>query len=764
MKTLRLVILCISLFYFSNASKGQWVDVPLTGIYMYILGSYPSCMQQVNGTQWQLDTTCTDIVSMKVLYLNNAGLTSLDGIQYFDSLEELSCNKNAIAHITQLPARLKVLACEENGLQSIAYLPPGLEDISCTFNNLTSLPVLPVGLKYLECSWNNITILPLLPGTLEWLRCFDNQLTNLPTLPNGLTYLQCGSNLLTTLPVLPNTLGSLECYSNNLGSLPVLPVGLDFLDCSGNNISSLPAVLPPNLFYLSISENPIPTIPPLPNGLVRLYCSHTPITVLPQLPNSIAWLMCDGTGITIMPQLPPSMEFLDVSQTAITCLPRMNMVRKLYFDSTGITCLPNYPLSNTLSSPPLNTVPLCDFYNNNGCEFYGNINGKVYEDLNGNCQYDTTDRIFDEVKLQLWQGGNLIEQTTAYGGNYLFDTHSFATYQITVDTLSSPFRMRCPAGGSLTSVISAADSMDFNMDFALECKPGYDLEARSIFGGVFRPANITYVDIGAGDASNFYNSHCAAGVSGNVTLTLSGPVQYLAPANSALTPMVSGNTLTWNIADFGTVNFFSAFDILVRTDTFAQANQQVCFALTLNPIAGDNVPANNTLIQCFNVVNSYDPNDKQVYPHGNIDTSQRELTYTIRFQNTGNAEAQHIYITDTLSASINPASFQLLAYSHQPMVQIDGNKARFNYANINLPDSTSNEPGSHGYIQYKVRLKDNLPVGTTINNTAYIYFDFNAPVVTNTTTNTIYIPPVVVKPKSIGKYRIQGRVMPNGKL
>ena len=38
---------------------------------------------------------------------------------------------------------------------------------------------------------------------------------------------------------------------------------------------------------------------------------------------------------------------------------------------------------------------------------------------------------------------------------------------------------------------------------------------------------------------------------------------------------------------------------------------------------------------------------------------------------------------------------------------------------------------------HKIKIKDNKPVGTVINNTAFIYFDFNAPVVTNTTNNTI---------------------------
>ena len=110
------------------------------------------------------------------------------------------------------------------------------------------------------------------------------------------------------------------------------------------------------------------------------------------------------------------------------------------------------------------------------------------------------------------------------------------------------------------------------------------------------------------------------------------------------------------------------------------------------------------------------------------------------FQNTGNASAQHIYIVDTLDNNIDESSIQLLAYSHEPMVQVKGKAVRFNFANINLPDSVNDEPNSHGYVQYKVKRKGNLPVGTQIRNTAYIYFDFNAPVVTNTTVNTLTIP------------------------
>jgi hypothetical protein len=54
-----------------------------------------------------------------------------------------------------------------------------------------------------------------------------------------------------------------------------------------------------------------------------------------------------------------------------------------------------------------------------------------------------------------------------------------------------------------------------------------------------------------------------------------------------------------------------------------------------------------------------------------------------------------------------------------------------------LPDSNTNEPASHGFVTYKVNLKPSLTIGTVINNYASIYFDYNAPVITNTTVTTL---------------------------
>ena len=54
-----------------------------------------------------------------------------------------------------------------------------------------------------------------------------------------------------------------------------------------------------------------------------------------------------------------------------------------------------------------------------------------------------------------------------------------------------------------------------------------------------------------------------------------------------------------------------------------------------------------------------------------------------------------------------------------------------------LPDSNVNEQASHGFFKFEIAQTAGNIDGTVINNTANIYFDFNAAIVTNTTFHTI---------------------------
>lgn len=155
---------------------------------------------------------------------------------------------------------------------------------------------------------------------------------------------------------------------------------------------------------------------------------------------------------------------------------------------------------------------------------------------------------------------------------------------------------------------------------------------------------------------------------------------------------------------------------------------------------GDDTPFVST--DCQEVVGSYDPNDKYGYPKGfgeeHFVEKGQEIEYRIRFQNTGTDTAFNVVIEDVLSQNLEITSFRRGVSSHPYRVEIAGSDTlRFIFENIMLPDSNVNEPASHGFVKFKISPKADLAIGTQIFNTAAIYFDFNEPVLTNTTLHTI---------------------------
>lgn len=141
---------------------------------------------------------------------------------------------------------------------------------------------------------------------------------------------------------------------------------------------------------------------------------------------------------------------------------------------------------------------------------------------------------------------------------------------------------------------------------------------------------------------------------------------------------------------------------------------------------------------CQNNIGPYDPNDKQAVPTGygpeNYIGQGVPLDYKIRFQNTGTDTAFNIVIRDTLSAWLDPASVRPGAASHPYVWALLGqNVLEFKFENIMLPDSNVNLEGSQGFVKFFIEQKPNVPLETDIFNHAAIYFDFNAPIFTNTT-------------------------------
>lgn len=255
----------------------------------------------------------------------------------------------------------------------------------------------------------------------------------------------------------------------------------------------------------------------------------------------------------------------------------------------------------------------------------------------------------------------------------------------------------------------------------------------NLISTTIRPGAHTYIWLDG------FNHGCDT-VSGFIKLILDTLVNY--DSATVVPNSISGDTLVWT---FSALNYDSLHIkpvIFVTTDTLAAAGDTACFEVIINPLIKDVDTTNNHRTYCFPVMNGYDPNDKQVYPLGECPERYIEkdetITYTIRFQNTGNAEAINIFILDTINENLDFSSILILGSSHQMLVEAHAdNVLKFRFDNIYLPDSTSDEPNSHGYVIYEVNALPTAPEGIVISNKAEIYFDFNPPIVTNSVWNTL---------------------------
>ncbi|MBX7226024.1 MAG: T9SS type A sorting domain-containing protein [Chitinophagales bacterium] len=145
---------------------------------------------------------------------------------------------------------------------------------------------------------------------------------------------------------------------------------------------------------------------------------------------------------------------------------------------------------------------------------------------------------------------------------------------------------------------------------------------------------------------------------------------------------------------------------------------------------------------CKVIVGSFDPNEKTASPIGygseHFIEKNTAIDYTIYFQNTGNDTAYKVVVIDTISPSLDINTISSIVTSHNfQFERIDSNVVRFVFDSIYLVDSFQNEPLSHGFIKFNIQQTKENPKDTKIYNSAAIYFDRNAPIVTNATFHTI---------------------------
>lgn len=316
-----------------------------------------------------------------------------------------------------------------------------------------------------------------------------------------------------------------------------------------------------------------------------------------------------------------------------------------------------------------------------------------------------------------------------------------------VDVTQSPYTLQVApswlaANGFIASplhpvtqmvTLSPSQPVDDTPQFIVECDgtnpvSQTDLSVNYTYGWGFRAGQQTgYLHF------NVCNLSCSGAEAANLSVTFESLLSVYSSDIPGAT--VTGNTLNANLNVDGCTMYTIFFDVPGATPASTPLN----FSVSVTPTANTDFDVSNNTRTCVSEVrNSWDPNDKNSDKPEMISPNvQDEMTYVIRFQNMGNDEAYNIVVKDTIDTDLDLSTLTLVEYSHN--VQMNVNTATrvvtFNFPNINLAAASVDEPASHGTVVYKIKENPNLPIGTELTNTAYIYFDFNPPIVTNTAYN-----------------------------
>lgn len=348
------------------------------------------------------------------------------------------------------------------------------------------------------------------------------------------------------------------------------------------------------------------------------------------------------------------------------------------------------------------------------------FSGQVYRDDNNNGQKDIGEQPMEGILMKAGSNSWSVSQPDGYYSmNADLDTGLLKPIPV------SPYVQINPP-------FYQVQQSEFNKDFGIYLPPGItDASVANTATTVFRPG------FGNGIFVTYTNKGTET-VSGQIKVLLDQSLDYL-----GATPAATGNlgdTLTWDFQDLPPLQSAQVF-LQVLTPASTPLNSILSIKSWVIPTLADQNSQDNYNELDAVVVGSFDPNDKQVNPTYLMPAyiaNGDSIVYTIRFQNTGNYPASFVTIVDTLSQNLDIGSLEIIASSHPLTWTIRENGiVQFRFEDINLPDSTSNEPGSHGFVQYAINADSNLVLGDEVANTAHIYFDYNSPITTNTVRNTV---------------------------
>lgn len=537
----------------------------------------------------------------------------------------------------------------------------------------------------------------------------------------GLLTLRCYNNNLTTLDVTAlSNLKTLQCLANQLNLINVSGlINLENLSCQNNQLTTLNVTGLYNLRDLSCSNNQLTALDVFTCiSLQRISCSYNQIEEL-YLNHllQLSTLVADNNHLTTL--CIKNGRIQSITATGLSGNPNLSYV---CIDSSEIG-IAGW-IANHYPNCTVNTY--CSF--TPGGDFYTIQGNSRYDENNNGC--NSSDSVYPNLKLAVTSGvtsQNCIANNSGnYAVNVLSGTHTIAP------VLENPSYFT--VSPTVQTITFPTATSPYIQNFCVSPNGIHnDLEMTIMTMQYAHPnLNAWYVIV--------YKNKGTHTQSGTVNLAFDDAVLDYVSSNAVISNQVP-NSLTWNYTNL--LPFESRTILVTMHLNSSTATPPLNFGDILNytaTISGavDETPIDNISVLNQTVTNSFDPNNKTCLEGSTVspDKVGDYVHYIIRFENNGTANAQNIVVKDIIDTSkYDVSSLIPITGSHSFETRItQTNNVEFIFENINLPFDDAN---NDGYVAFKIKTKSTLVVGNSFSNTASIYFDYNAPIVTNTATTTI---------------------------
>ena len=469
------------------------------------------------------------------------------------------------------------------------------------------------------------------------------------------------------------------------------------------------------LKYLDVANNDITYIPP--NRLTLLDTANAENNFLPYFPDAplCTYLKLNNNLVKTIPDLNnTSLMVLQLKNNLIyDCLTCSN--RWVLGDMTNnVFATYECILYNMLISPPPPNLPFL------GCgRYYGTIKGRAYYDLNQNSAYDAADIDLQNQRINFLQGTDI---TTLNDGTYAIKADS-GLINMQLTALPAGFVCNTPL------IDTIIPQQVIQHDFIVTSTSAFK--------------NLEIQVNGTGTTRLNEQLSVSLNVKNLGSLTTTAVVKMKVPTGYTFLNLQKGmilnDTLYWNvnIAPFRNDNNM----LTIQVNSYP-INQETFFTANV-AVAGDidqqnNIDSVGIMIRDSLVTNNppigfpFDPNNKLVDHPIVTPGFQDYLTYNINFENIGTANATRVVVRDFLSTKLDENTFEILSTSHPCIVSFGAdNVIQFLFDPIALYPTSVDSLLSHGHIWFRIKPKNPIYFNDTIYNSANIYFDTQAPVLTN---------------------------------